>query len=102
MKDKKTVFSQLLIRYLLVLLPTCIIGYITLRFLNFSYTALQTSVISQTIYFSLGLVIAYTLYHFGARWVITFLLLWFIYWLFERTINRLPGEFDVFYTTARF
>lgn len=95
-------FKQLIIRWAIVLLPTIIIGYITLRFLNFSYTSLSTSVISQTIYFSLGLLAAYSLYYYGARWVITFLLLWLTYWLFKKIINRLPGEFDVFYTTARF
>lgn len=95
-------FKQLIIRWAVVLLPTIIIGYITLRFLNFSYTSLSTSIISQTFYFSLGLLAAYSLYYYGARWVVTFLLLWILYWLFEKIISRLPGEFDVFYTTARF
>jgi len=100
--DKKERFQQLLIRWVLVIVPTSVIGYITLRFLNFSYTALNTGILSQTIYFVLGLTIAYTLYFYGARWIISFLLLWLVYWLLERIISRLPGEFDVFYTTARF
>jgi protein-glutamine gamma-glutamyltransferase len=95
-------FKQLLIRLVLVVVPTILIGYITLRFLNFSYTSLNTGIVSQTIYFSLGLVLAYSLYYYGARWVITFIALWIAYWLFEKIINRLPGEFDVFYATARF
>jgi protein-glutamine gamma-glutamyltransferase len=98
-KDK---FHQLLIRWVLVVVPTIIIGYITLRFLNFSYTSLNTGIVSQAVYFSAGLLLAYTLYYYGARWVITFLALWLAYWLFEKIINRLPGEFDVFYATARF
>jgi hypothetical protein len=102
MKDKRERFEQLLIRYLLVIIPTAVIGYVTLRFLNLSYTSLNTSVLSQTIYFSIALVVAYSLYYFGARWIITFLLLWLAYWFVERSINRLPGEFDVFYATARF
>ena len=95
-------FQQLLIRWVLVVVPTILIGYITLRFLNFSYTSLNTGILSQTIYFSLGLIVAYSLYFYGARWVITFLLLWLGYWIFEKIIGRLPGEFDVFYATARF
>ncbi len=95
-------FQQLLIRLVLVVVPTIIIGYITLRFLNFSYTSLSTGIVSQTIYFSLGLTAAFTLYYYGARWVVSFVILWVVYLLFERTINRLPGEFDVFYATARF
>lgn len=102
MTGKQERFKQLFIRYVLVLLPTSIIAYITLRFLNISYTSLNTGVFSQTIYFALGLSIAYSLYYFGARWLITFLLLWLAYWIFQNVINRLPGEFDVFYTTARF
>jgi transglutaminase-like putative cysteine protease len=102
MKDNKKRFNQLLIRFVLVLIPTGVIGYITLRFLNLSYTGFNISVFNQTVYFVLGLSLAYTLYYFGARLIITFMLLWLVYWLFEKSINHLPGEFDVFYATARF
>ncbi len=101
-RDQYERFQQLLIRWVLVVVPTVVIGYITLRFLNFSYTSLNTGIVSQTIYFGLGLLLAYSLYYYGARLVITVLLLWVSYWLVEKAINRLPGEFDVFYTTARF
>jgi protein-glutamine gamma-glutamyltransferase len=100
--SKSDRLQQLLIRLAVVVLPTIVIGYITLRFLNFSYTSLSTGLLSQTIYFSFGLVAAYVLYYYGARWVVTFFLLWMAYWLFDKAISRLPGEFDVFYTTARF
>ncbi len=95
-------FQQLLIRWALVVVPTIVIGYITLRFLNFSYTALNTGIVSQTIYFGLALLVSYSLYYYGARWVVTFILLWLAYVLSEKIINKLPGEFDVFYATARF
>jgi hypothetical protein len=94
--------QQLLIRLAVVVLPTIAIGYITLRFVNFSYTSLSTGIVSQTVYFSIGMVAAYVLYYYGARLVVTLFLLWLAYWIFEKAINRLPGEFDVFYTTARF
>ena len=48
-------FKQLFIRWILVIVPTVVIGYITLRFLNFSYTALNIGIVSQTFYFGLGL-----------------------------------------------
>lgn len=95
-------FQQLLIRWVLVILPTILIGYVTLRFLNFSYTSLNTSILSQTIYFGLGLLLSYSLYYYRARWIVTLLALWLVYWLFGKVINYLPGEFDVFYATARF
>ena len=101
-KDNQERFLQLLIRWVLVIVPTGVIGYITLRFLNFSYTALNTGINSQTAYFVVGLMLAYSLYYYGARWIISFVLLWVVYLLFEKIISRLPGEFDVFYTTARF
>ncbi len=94
--------QQLLIRWVLVLVPTLLIANITLRFLNFSYTSLSTSIGLQTLYFGLGLVVAYSLYFYGARWLVTIIILWLVYWLFEKIINRLPGEFDVFYTNAKF
>jgi protein-glutamine gamma-glutamyltransferase len=94
--------QQLLIRIVLVVIPTILIGYITLRFLNFSYTSLNTGIVSQSIYFGLGLLIAYALYYYGARWVISIIVLWIAYILVEKIISRLPGEFDVFYATARF
>jgi protein-glutamine gamma-glutamyltransferase len=99
---KQDQFQQLLIRWLIVVLPTILISYITLRFLNFSYTSLNTGIVSQTIYFSIGLLLSYSLYYYGARWIVSLIILWLVYLLFERIINRLPGEFDVFYATARF
>ncbi|MBS1488097.1 MAG: transglutaminase domain-containing protein [Bacteroidetes bacterium] len=95
-------FQQLLIRWVLVVVPTIAIGYVTLRFVNFSYTALNSGIVSQTIYFSFGLLLAYSLYYYGARWVVSLIVLWLAYLLAGRIISRLPGEFDVFYATARF
>ena len=95
-------FEQLIIRWVLVVLPTLLIGYVTLRFLNFSYTAFTTGILSQALWFSIGLVAAYTLYYYRARIIVTLILLWLVYIGAERLISRLPGEFDVFYTTARF
>ncbi len=95
-------FQQLLIRWVLVMVPTIVIGYITLRFLNLSYTNFDISIVSQTVYFSLGLVLAYSLYYYGARWIVSLILLYIVYWLSQKMISRLPGEFDVFNATVRF
>lgn len=95
-------FRQLLIRLVLVVIPTALIGYITLRFVNFSYTALQTGIGRQTLYFTIGLALAYTLYYYGARILVSLLLLWLGYVAGERIIVHLPGEFDVFFATARY
>jgi transglutaminase-like putative cysteine protease len=99
---KENRLEQLIIRWVLVVVPTILIGYVTLRFLNFSYTALNTSILNQTIYFGLALVVSYSLHYYRARWVVTFFLLWIAYIFTEKAINKMPGEFDVFYATARF
>ncbi len=91
-----------MVRWVWVVVPTLLIGFITLRFLNLSYTALNTGLVSQTLYFGAGLVISYSLYFFRARWTVTGALLVLAYLLAERIITFLPGEFDVFYATARF
>lgn len=93
---------QLVIRLVIVALPTAVLGYITLKFLNFSYTSLNTGITSQSIYFSIGLTASYALYYFRARWIVTFILLWILYSLTGKIISELPGEFDVFYATAKF
>ena len=93
---------QLLIRWAFVVLPTVVIGYITLRFVNFSYTAFTEGIPVQVLYFGAGLLLAYSLYFFRARWIVTFIGLWLAYWIAERIIVKLPGEFDVFYATAKF
>jgi len=94
--------KQLLIRWLFAVVPTVIIGYITLTFINFSYTAQTSGIFNQTVFFSAGLIISYSLYFFRIRWVITFIVLWLAYWLIGKIIVKLPGEFDVFYATAKF
>lgn len=99
MRDK---LMQLLIRWVFVVFPTVVIGYITLRFVNFSYTAFSAGIPVQTLYFAAGLLLAYSLYFFRARWIVTFAGLWLAYWVVGRIIVKLPGEFDVFYATAKF
>lgn len=94
--------QQLVIRLLLVAAPAAITGYITLVYLNASFTSFNTSVGVQALYFGLGLMLAYSLYYFRARWIITFVFLWIVYWVAGKIIARLPGEFDVFYATAKY
>jgi len=93
---------QLLIRWVFVVVPAAVIGYVTLAFVNFSYTSHTSSIVTQAVVFGTALTVAYSLYFFRARWIVTFLLLWLAYWLVNRAIVKLPGEFDVFYATAKF
>ncbi len=103
MKERSsTRWQQLMMRWVWVLVPTLLIGFITLRFLNFSYTALQTGLGNQTFYFGIGLWISYSLYFFRARWLVSVALLALAYFIVDKIITFLPGEFDVFYATARF
>ncbi|MFN8690242.1 MAG: hypothetical protein ACK5XL_09600, partial [Cyclobacteriaceae bacterium] len=95
-------FSQLAFHLLLVVVPTAVIGYATLHWLNLSFTALNTNVSSQALFFSAGLTFSYALYFFRARALVTLLLLAIVYYFLDQSISRLPGEFDVFYATTRF
>ncbi len=94
--------TQLLIRWVFVIVPTAVIGYITLVYVNSSYTSFSSNVSTQAVYFSTGLILSYSLYFFRARWIFTFLLLWLVYWITGKIIVKLPGEFDVFYASAMF
>ncbi|MCU0418495.1 MAG: transglutaminase domain-containing protein [Cyclobacteriaceae bacterium] len=94
--------QQLLVRWLLVIVPTIGVGAFALKQVNFSYTALHTGISLQVVCFSLGLAIAYSLYFFRARVLVSLALLGVVYWVAQRVIVKLPGEFDVFYATARF
>ncbi len=98
----KEKLKQLFARWIFVVVPTAVIGYITLRYINFSYTAFNSGIGTQALYFTLGLLLSYSLYFFRARWLITFAILWLGYWIIGKVIVRLPGEFDVFYATTRF
>ncbi|HET6991669.1 MAG TPA: hypothetical protein VFJ43_10115, partial [Bacteroidia bacterium] len=69
---------------------------------NLSYTNLDTKILDQAIYFGLGLTVAYILYFFRARFVLTFLILLIVYWLIDRSISRMHGEIDVFYYAVKF
>ncbi len=93
---------QLLIHWFLVLVPTIGVGAFTLKQVNFSYTALHMGIFSQAVYFALGLIIAYSLYFLRARILVSLAVLAVIYWMAQRILVKLPGEFDMFYATARF
>ena len=83
---------QLFLRWIFVVVPTAVIGYITLRYVNFSYTAFNSGISSQAFYFTLGLLLSYSLYFFRARWLITFAILWIGYWLIGKIIVKIAAD----------
>lgn len=95
-------FRQLIFLQVLVVLPTAAIGYVTLLWINMSFTAFNTSVWAQGLFFTTGLTLAYALYFFRARWLVSFLILGLVYYFLSQIISWLPGEFDLFYATTRF
>ncbi len=99
--QRKTIL-QLLFRLLFIVAPTVAIGFFTLHELNLSYSAFTTGIYKQALYFGLGLTVAYILYFFRARFILTFLILFIVYWIINRAISRMPGEFDVFYIAVTF
>lgn len=93
---------QLLVRLLFEAVPTVFIVYYTLYFLNQSFTLFETGLSWQAINFAIGLGVSYTLYFYRARFLVTFLLLWLVYILVDWIIGRMPGEFELFYTSVNF
>jgi transglutaminase-like putative cysteine protease len=93
---------QLLFRLLFIVVPTLLVVYKTLEEFNFSYTIMSTGVISQALYFGIGLTAAYILYFYRARFIITFPILLLIHWLISWRISRMTGEIDVFKIIVEF
>ncbi len=98
---RKTIL-QLIFRLLFFVVPTLLVVFKTLEQLNSSFTAFNTGVLSQAVYFGFGITISFILYFYRARFIITFPVLLLVYWLLARAISRMPGEVDVFFYSVQF
>jgi hypothetical protein len=99
MKEEMTIqktILHLLFRVLFMVVPTVLVVYVTLDQLNTTYTSFNTGVVLQATYFGLGILSAFVLYYYRARFIITFPILLLIYWLLERFVSRMPGEIDIY------
>lgn len=95
-------FYQLLLQLVFIVAPTLYIVYLTLDQFNLSYTSLEKDSGTQAIYCGLGITIAYILYFYRARFIITFPIVLLVYWLLKLMIARMPGEIDVFEYAVKF
>ncbi len=95
-------FTQVCIRLLFLVLPTCVLAWFAVQHVSESFTALDTGASQLALYFCCGLTVSYVLYLYRVRFSVTFVLLLLAIWLINKYIDHLPGEFDVFYASVRF
>ncbi|HTL83098.1 MAG TPA: transglutaminase-like domain-containing protein [Bacteroidia bacterium] len=98
----KRTLLQLLLRVLFEVAPTVAICYVTLGFLNQSFTNFNTGLTQQIIYLGAGMLVSYALYFYRARVIFTVLLLAISYWAAHKFVNHMPGEFDAFRAAVKF
>ncbi|TND08891.1 MAG: hypothetical protein FD123_1745 [Bacteroidetes bacterium] len=99
---RKITFPLLLLHLLFLAAPTLLVMYVVIRQINQSYTFIEPGDFWQVASFGIGMVVAYIMYLYRARFFITFGVLLFIEWTIYKSIAFLPGEFDVFFTSIRF
>lgn len=98
---RKTIL-QLIFRVLFMVVPTVLIVYLTLEQFNQTYTKFETGEIKQAVFFGLGILSAFSLYYYRARFIITFPILLLIYWLLSVYVSRMTGEIDVYMYNVNF
>ncbi|HEU4718596.1 MAG TPA: transglutaminase domain-containing protein [Bacteroidia bacterium] len=99
--DRRT-FLQLLMRWLFILVPTLAASYFVLRAIDLRYTSLDTDLGLQALFFGAGLAVAYSLYFFRVRFLVTFLLIWIAWFVTGKIISNVSGEFDYFLVKTEF
>jgi transglutaminase-like putative cysteine protease len=99
----KISFSKLLLNLAFLVLPTIFIMFLVIGRANDFFSVINRDYVTQTFYFGAGVTIAYILYVYRVRFIITFPLLLFILYLLYKSIEKYyPGEFDSFFVSIRF
>lgn len=99
----KVPFVKLLFNLVFLVGPTLLIMYLFIPKVNEYLSVLNTDFAAQTLYFAGGTVIAYILYLYRVRFIITFpLLLLLLYTGYKSIESYYPGEFDSFFAAVRF
>lgn len=95
----RTILAQLI----LLCIPSVIVGSYILWHLNLYYTVLNNQWLTQTLYFSIGLIAGCLFYNHRFRFISTFLPLLLFLYLVSIILNHVfTGEFSAFYVSAQF
>ena len=99
----KVPFVRLLFNLVFLVAPTILIIYLFIPKVNDYLSLFNRDFFVQSLYFAGGTVIAYILYLYRVRFIITFpLLLFLLYTGYKSIENYYPGEFDSFFASIRF
>ncbi len=100
---KERSFSRFIAQLLFLLLPTILVVLFILWNSNRYFTLLREQWQLQTIYFSIGMLVAYTLAQFRFRFLpIASLLLFALFSVYKLLDNYSIGEFDSFFISIQF
>jgi transglutaminase-like putative cysteine protease len=101
--SKTNYISKYLGQFVFILLPIIAVVYFILWNCNQYFTFLQSQWLLQTVYFSIGLLIAYYLFQTRLRFITSSLALAFLLFSAQKTIeNFAVGEFDGFFIAVQF
>lgn len=99
----KIPFAKVLLNLVFLVVPTILIMYLFIQRTNENLSIMNRDYYMQTIYFGSGMVIAYLLYIYRVRFIITFpLLILLLYTAYKSIEKYYPGEFDSFFVSIRF
>jgi protein-glutamine gamma-glutamyltransferase len=96
-------FLRLVLSLLLLVAPTIYIIYLVVKSANTFFTIPNQDIMMQALYFGSGALIAFVLYYYRVRFIITFpLLILLLYTIYKSIEKYYPGEFDSFFVSIRF
>jgi len=96
-------FQITIAQLILLVLPTIAIICLSLFRLNNYYSILENNYLSQTTYFSIGIVASVLFHRFNFRFITAFLILLFINSIIYQLLQRISiGEFDAFFVSVKF
>lgn len=93
---------MLLLHLLFLVLPTVALMYVFIGFFTESRTLITEGSFWQKASFGIGMIGAYILYYYRARFFITYPILLIVLWSVYQGLKLLPGEFDMYFVVVRY
>ena len=101
-KDISKSAVELLLRLLFLVVPTMLISGFVLNNINLAYTGFDSGTSIQYLCLFSGLLIGYVLWWMNGRFIVHALILFVLLWIGKLIVDNTGGEFDMFYTQAKF
>lgn len=101
--ERATPINEFLAKLIFLVLPTVVLGYFLLQYLNEYYSILRNRALMQTVWLAVGMAGASVFYAFRFRFVPTFVLLLLVLFSAYEGVDRYTGsEFDAFFVARQF